>query len=255
MQTRMIKTLLIDDDLESKSTLEKIFQDACMDVELVGKCSSADEAIEQIQVLKPELILLDIEIPGKDGFEILKAFDDPTFKVIIISKNDQYAMTAIKFDVIDYVLKPFDPDELRKSLHKISREIELLGNGQSTLNSLFKNLENKPNKLVIPTNKGFHTIAFDSIESVAAQSGNYCLFKLRSKSYDIVTKPLTYLEAMMPRNRFFRIHRSVMINLLKIESFDSKKGIVTMESGDKFEVAVRRRRNFAIRAKQCISNR
>ena len=239
-----IRTLIIDDEPDSKIVLEIMLKETCANVEIVGTCASANEAIEEIQRLKPDLILLDIEMPRKDGFEVIKSFENPTFKVIIISGYEQYALKAIKLAAIDYVLKPFDISELESAIHKVEAALDLSDQRVKHLKSYLESSEKAQNKLIIPTLKGFHTIEFDNIVSIEAQAGNYALFQFMDQSHDLVTKPLSYFEEMLPAEQFFRIHRSYVVNLNKVSAYDSKKGIVLLQNGQELEVAVRRRGGF-----------
>lgn len=244
MQITPIRTILIDDEPDSKAVLEIMLNESCKNVEIIAKCSSANEAIEQIQLLKPDLILLDIEMPGKDGFAVLKAFENPKFKVVFITGYEQYALKAIKFSAIDYVLKPIDIAELKVSIMKVEESLKMEDNRIAHFNSVFENREKAVEKLIIPTLKGFHTIELDKIESIEAQSGNYCLFKLSDQKLDLVTKPLNYFEELLPKERFFRVHRSHIVNLGKVSSYNNKSGEIKMDNGDELEVAVRRRADF-----------
>lgn len=244
MALHKINTLIVIDKPECKAVLEIMLRKLGKHVDIIGICSSAEEAIEQIQLLKPDLILLDIDLTDKNGFAVLEAFGNSMFKAIIFSSNDHYAIKAIKFDVIDYILKPLDISELKNALEKAIRNLEYKIDRERGAYAINKGNEKNVDRIIIPTTRGFYSISLDNVESIEAQSGSYCFFKLIDKSRDIVTKPLSYFERIVPQNQFFRIHRSFMVNLKRVESFDRKEGKVKMKNGDEFEVAIRRRRNF-----------
>ncbi len=115
----MIKTILIDDEVHCLDTLNILLSDYCPDVEVVDKCLSAKKALETIEKLKPDLVFLDIEMPVMNGFELLEQFKQIPFSVIFTTSYDQYAIKAIRFSALDYLLKPIDPKELVAAVHKV----------------------------------------------------------------------------------------------------------------------------------------
>ncbi len=244
MQINKIKTIIVDDEPHSLEVLESLLNHTCKQVEIVGQCTSANEAIEQIQYHQPDLVILDIEMPEKDGFEVLKAFEKAAFKVIIVTGYEQYALKAIKFAAIDYVLKPIEINELTMAVEKVERSLNQKDARLIRLNSILDQDEKSIDKIIIPSLSGFRTIPLMNIVSIKSQSGNYCLFKLIDQKSNVVTKALNYFEEFLPFPMFFRIHRSYMINLDKVVSYESKTGKVVLENGNQMEVAVRRRPEF-----------
>src|SRR4030095_14631662 len=115
----MIKAIIIDDEVHCVDTLSILLSDYCPEVEIMEKCMSAKKGLEAIERLKPELVFLDIEMPVMNGFELLEQFKQIPFSVIFTTSYDQYAIKAIRFSALDYLLKPIDPKELIAAVHKV----------------------------------------------------------------------------------------------------------------------------------------
>ena len=118
----MIKAILIDDEVHCIDTLSILLSDYCPEVEVMEICSSAKKGLEAIEKLKPGLVFLDIEMPVMNGFELLQQFKEIPFSVIFTTSYDQYAIKAIRFSALDYLLKPIDPKELIAAVHKIQAQ-------------------------------------------------------------------------------------------------------------------------------------
>src|SRR3954462_6018098 len=115
----MIKAILIDDEVHCIDTLSMLLADYCPEVEIVEKCMSAKKGLEAIEKTKPDLVFLDIEMPVMNGFELLEQFKHIPFSVIFTTSYDQYAIKAIRFSALDYLLKPIDPKELVPAVDKL----------------------------------------------------------------------------------------------------------------------------------------
>lgn len=241
---KKIRAILIDDDSENNEVLELMLDRVCPQVEIIAKCVSANEAIEAIQMHQPDLIFLDIEMPVKDGFEVLRVFEKATFKVIVVTGHEQYALKAIKFAAIDYVLKPVVMDELASAVKKVEEIVYQNDIRLETFAEFIAQDQKKIEKIILPSTKGFKTIALSNIESIKSELGNYCLFKLADNSSTLVTKPLSYFEELLPSTHFFRIHRSHIVNLDKVTTFNRTSGKITLENGQSLEIAFRRRADF-----------
>src|ERR1700729_2821268 len=119
MPAIMIKTILVDDEVHCLDTLNILLNDYCPEIQVTGKCMSGKKALEAIERIKPELVILDIEMPSMTGFELLEQFVKIPFSVIFTTSYDQYAIKAIRFSALDYLLKPIDHKELVAAIHKV----------------------------------------------------------------------------------------------------------------------------------------
>ena len=115
----MIKAIIIDDEMHCRKTLGILLKEYCPDVQLLEQCDNGEAGIEAIKKGKPDLVFLDIEMPRMNGFEMLEQFSEIPFAVIFTTGYDQYAIKAIRFSALDYLLKPIDPKELVAAVHKV----------------------------------------------------------------------------------------------------------------------------------------
>src|SRR5205809_1656623 len=152
----MIKAIIIDDEVHCIDTLSILLHDYCPEVEVMENCMSAKKGLEAIERLQPELVFLDIEMPIMNGFELLEQFKEIPFSVIFTTSYDQYAIKAIRFSALDYLLKPIDPKELVSAVHKV----QLHKNPPSTeqfrmLMDQIQHRETGFTKIAVPTSDGF----------------------------------------------------------------------------------------------------
>ncbi|HET6559398.1 MAG TPA: response regulator, partial [Prolixibacteraceae bacterium] len=118
-----IKCIIIDDEQKSRNNLRDLIHEYCQQAEVVGEAASATEALKLIKQQAPDLLFLDIEMPGGSGFDLLKSINNQNFEVIFVTAFDQYGIQAVKFCAIDYILKPIDIFELSKAVEKAQSQI------------------------------------------------------------------------------------------------------------------------------------
>lgn len=210
----MLKSIIIEDVEAAREKLQMLIKNYCSNsIELVALCKNAEEGIEQIQKHKPELIFLDIEMPGLTGFEMLRQIGKINFDVIFTTAHDHYAIKAIKFSALDYLLKPIDLEQLKEAITK-ALEKRNMKYSESRYENFVGNLEskNKLSSLSIPTGDGFMMIKTEDI--VWCEAINYyCVFHLKNKSEIIATRTLKEIEELLTGSGFVRIHNSHMINI------------------------------------------
>jgi two-component system LytT family response regulator len=207
----MERAIIIEDEINIRKGLIALLEDHCPSVQIVGEAATVEEAIEEINKSRPDLIFLDIHLPDGTGFDVLKAISPSTIKVIFITAFSEYALKAIKYSAIDYILKPVIPDELIEAVEKATELIEhdqhffelnlqQTGNGNS-----------KPSKLVIKTKT--EVFYFDIDDIVYCQSDiNYTIFNFKNHKPIIVAKTLKYYEDILKEHNFGRIHQSYLVN-------------------------------------------
>lgn len=246
-----ISAIIIDDEQDSVDVIRLMLEMHCPHVKVVATANSADEGMRLIEANRAELVFLDIEMPGKNGIELLGSMQHCSFHTIIISAYERYAIQAIKYSAIDYLLKPLNGEELIAAVAKVSPEKLASDPRLKYLSQLLSTSEeSRPEELVIPSANGFEKMTFSDIEYLETKSGNYCLVHKSDGTKNLVTKALTYFEEILPEERFFRIHRSFLVNIKKVSSFDSKRGIARLMNGSELEVATRRRSGFRARLLQ-----
>ena len=243
-----IRTIIIDDEEGARESLHNILNRYFDDVEVVAKAPNIDEGEAQIQLHSPDLVFLDIEMPFGNAFDLLERFEDFDFDIIFITAYDQYAIQAIKFSALDYLLKPIDPDDLKAALDRYrARREQKHANGGEAYNALLQNLGNEkkvPTRVGIPESDGVRFVAIDDIVRCESD-GNYTIIFLKDKSKILSSKTLGDYETLFQPNDFFRIHRSHLVNMPHIKKYvKGEGGYVIMSDESEVEVARRKKNDF-----------
>ncbi|HZI54603.1 MAG TPA: LytTR family DNA-binding domain-containing protein [Chitinophagaceae bacterium] len=234
----MIKALIIDDEIHCRKTLSMLLKDYCPDVQVMGQCSDGESGLDSIQKFKPDLIFLDIEMPNMNGFEMLEKLPEINFEIIFTTSYDQYAIKAIRFSALDYLLKPVDREELQRAVQKATQRLHHPLPQQ--LEILLQKLHQPASsiqKIALPTMEGLQMIAVNSIISCASDS-NYTVFFLKNKQKLIVSRPLKEIEEMLEEYSFLRVHNSYLVSLNEIEKYvKGEGGYLVMTDGSAIDVS------------------
>lgn len=245
-----LRAIIVDDELRGLKAIEKLLQLNCPDVEVVASCMSAAEAELSITELRPELVFLDIAMPGKSGLEMLKDLKDNTAEVIFITAHNNYMIQAFHFSAIDYLLKPIEDDLLVNAVKRASLRIKDKLSHQRLETLLYNIHQNgSPNKmkLCIPSIDGIQVVNIKDIIACEAKS-NYTNLYFESDTTFCSSKPIHVYEDLLENNGFVRIHRSFLVNLAHIKEYRrGEGGFVILSNG--FEVEVSRRRKDLLLAK------
>lgn len=229
----MNKAIIIDDEIHCQETLAMLLKEYCPDVQVLQQCRSAKIGMEAIAKLKPDMVFLDIEMPGMNGFEMLEQFDDIPFAVIFTTSYDQYAIRAIRFSALDYLLKPVDPKELTGAVKKVQEQRHLPMAEQFQM--LLKKVQYKGsqfNKIAVPTYEGFELVPADDVIHIEA-SDNYTHLFLKNKTKIIACRTLKEIEEQLQDFPFFiRVHHSNMVNLNEVKKYiRGEGGYLVMSDG------------------------
>lgn len=220
----MIRSVIVDDEEKSRKLLRNLIKDYCDQVEVVDMADSMDSAIQVIKKNKPDLLFLDIEMPDGNGFDLLENIGGLQPEVIFTTAYDQYAIQAIHFSVMDYLLKPINIDELKAAVKKVEKKINEQVEKQSINQSLKVLLENhkaqtSDRKIGLPTQNGINFVPIKDIIMCKAE-GNYSIIYLIGRQHqEIVSKTLKEFEDMLKDFNFFRVHRSYLVNLNHIKEY------------------------------------
>jgi len=242
----MIRTIIVDDEIDSIRVLTRLLEDYCSGVGIVGTASGVETALPLIRSTKPDLLLLDIEMAHGNAFDLLNQLLPFSFKVIFVTAFDDYAIRAFKYSAVDYLLKPVDLDDLRDAINRV----ESIPNQDTVLQQMQTLLENvgtahiPQKKMAIPTITGLTFISLQDIVRFEARGSYTCIY-LDGEEPVIATRTISEYEDLLPSSVFFRIHNSHIINLTRIAKYHKGRGgTVEMEDGTMIEVASRRRDEF-----------
>lgn len=237
-----IRALIVDDEANSRLTLNNMLLNFCKGVEVIGLAASVQEAHQMANTHQPDVVFLDIEMPKENGFQLLKYYDEVPFEVIFTTAYDQYAVKAFRFSAVDYLLKPIDLEELRDAIEKITKK----GNTQRKqhFETLQHNVNNKIQKIALPTLEGFIFIDVDDILYCEA-SNNYTVFHSQKNGKIIVSKTLKEYDELLSSYNFYRVNRSFLINLAYIKEYKkARTPIIMMKNGASIALSATRRRDF-----------
>jgi two-component system, LytTR family, response regulator len=242
----MLRAVLIDDEENSLSALKQKLLQNCPDVDIVGSSTHPETAIEQINRLKPDIVFLDIEMPGINGFNLLQQVGFKNFEPVFVTAYDHYAVKAIRFSALDYLVKPVDIEELKSAVERARQKKDQYSTNDR-LELLLDHLSN-PRKdfkhIVIPSQESLRFIKVEEIVYLEANVNYTHIYMIDSNKY-VVTRTIKEFEDLLPPNTFIRIHNSYIINKDYLEKYiRGEGGHVLMRNGIKLDVSKRKKAEF-----------
>lgn len=242
----VLKTIIVDDESGCREVLNNLLSKFCPNVEIVSKAASASAAYEAILQHKPDLVFLDIEMPQGNSFDLLERFSEIDFDIIFTTAYDHYAIKAIKFSAIDYLLKPVDPDDLKQAVGRLLNKKENQQLLQDKFKTLLDNIKpgNKPKKVAIADGEG---LIFVNIKEIIRcdSDGNYTYIILENGKKMMASRTLGEYEEMFAGENFFRVHRSHLINMDHIKKYiKGEGGYVILSDNSQAEVSRRKKIEF-----------
>lgn len=238
-----MRAILVDDEKNNRENLLWMLSRYCPSVDIISSCASVLDARQAIMKLQPELLFLDIQMADGSGFSLLESLQEPTFEVIFVTAYDNYAIQAIKFSALDYLLKPLDPLELIKSVEKAEAIIHRKQNNVRMAN-LLKNehCSDKHKKIALSVADKIEFIEIFSIMRCEAED-NYTTLYLKSGEKIIASRTLKEFDELLTPYNFLRVHQSHLINLDEVKSFvKADGGYIRMKDGSSVSIS-RQRRN------------
>jgi two-component system LytT family response regulator len=238
----MITALIVDDESKNRESLRKLLHEYCPSVNVIGEAGSVDAALLFLKKATPQLVFLDVEMPNGTGFDLLRQIEHIDFKIIFVTAHAHYAIKAIRFSAVDYLLKPVDTDDLMEAVKKASEENST--NRQAQYKGLLDNLNQTQNqKLAIPIKDGFAFLAPEEIIRLQAD-GTYTHIFTKGEKYT-GTKNIKEYELLLAENNFFRSHHSHLINLKHVKKFSRVDGyFVQMSDSSTAEISRRKKEEF-----------
>ena len=240
----MIRTVIINAEIDTNPLLLEIIQEYAPSINLVGIARNIEDGIQYIEDHKPDLIFLDLEMDGSAPFQMLDSFKNPSFKIIFTTEDEKYALKAFKYGAIDYILKPFVPQDILSSIDRVKRTQfnEAIYNRLDYL--IRQNHIGQNYKITIPTSEGINVLSISDILRIEADR-SYCFIYLTDGDRILVSKPLKEIENMLPSDVFFRIHSTYLINLDYVKRYSKEDGgNVILNDGSHIPIARRRKKEF-----------
>ncbi len=220
-----LKAILIDDEKNSLESLAFELREYCPEVEIVAACQDPKVGLREIRKLHPDVVFLDIEMPGMNGFELLQSLPELRFHVIFVTAYDQFAIKAFDFNATDYLLKPVRKSKLIQAVQKaVDRQQPMME--RSDLDALIQNIRIQSHSglehIALPTGEGFTMVHINDISHLQAES-NYTWVYLPKRKY-LVTKTLKDMEEMLAFPQYFRPHKSFVVNLNHVDRYIRGQG-------------------------------
>lgn len=207
-----IKAIIVDDERLARVNLRKLLE-VHPEIEIAGEAGSCTAALDLINLHKPQLIFLDIQLGGETGFDLLELIDN-SIKIVFVTAYDEYAMRAFEVNAIDYLLKPVNPERLKLSVERVMKKED---KGESSA----KNYEYSDSIYVRMNNYASRFIKISSI-SFIEPVGNYSRIVTNEGKHCVVLKTLKQWKEELPDNNFVRIHRSSIVNIDHIDRIEKK---------------------------------
>ena len=239
----MIKVLLIDDEEKARNILQYFLTTLVPEITEIRQADSVNNALAVLKDYTPDMVFLDIEMPNKNGFDFLLEIEKPSFDVIFTTAYNQYAIQAIRFSALDYLLKPVDPDELKNAIQRYLEKKESAEQKEQLFNNLVQNIEQKDIrdfKIAVPSSDGVHFFVVEDILRLEADS-SYTNIHLVNQRPFLASKTLKHFEEMLEDFHFIRTHKSHLVNSKHITRISNDKEFVLLTDGSKVEVARRRK--------------
>lgn len=242
----MIEVFLVDDEQKALDTLSNVLNTFFDSIEVCGTATNVDDAFRGIIKKRPQLVFLDVEMGSESGFQLLEKFDRIDFQVAFVTAHAEYALKAIKFSALDYIIKPAGVSELKELLNKVE-EHRQAGYEDKRVENMFGNLTTKEkmeHKITVPMPEGFEFIRVRDIMHIKADSG-YSHITLGDNKAITSSKSLKFFENLLDSYGFYRIHYSTVVNFRFIKNYrKTAGGLVTMENGEEFSIARSRKEEF-----------
>ncbi|HTL82367.1 MAG TPA: LytTR family DNA-binding domain-containing protein [Bacteroidia bacterium] len=243
----MIRAILVDDEPKSREVLKTLLGRFCPQVEVLGMAANVEEGKQLIKTIDPQIIFLDVEMPGGNGFKLLDDLEQRSSEVIFVTSYGHYAIPALRYSAIDYLLKPVEVDELVNAVNRAEEKINSGNSGRETYKLLNANLQQPPSlqKLAI---HGVNEIKFAPLKDIIRMQGdnNYTfIFTSNGEKFHSSRTLKDYEDMLASQRNFIRIHKAHLVNAEHVYSFiKTEGGYVVMSDGSRVEVSRRKKQEL-----------
>lgn len=239
-----IKAVIIDDEQNNLDNLQFLVNTYCPEVTVLGTALNVGKGLSLIAETKPDLLFLDIQMPGKSGFDLLKALPGRDMEVVFVTAYDHYGIQAIKFSAIDYLLKPVDVSELKAAVGKVVSRLESKKHNnqlENLLDIIGKRVDKSDHRIALPSQRETRLVAVSNIVRCES-SNNYSSFFLTNGDEVLVSKPIYEYEELLEDYGFIRCHQSHLVNTWHVLSLLKEDGgYLLLVGGKKIPIARQRK--------------
>ena len=245
-----LRVILVDDEALARMRLRRLLEDA-PEVEIVAECSGGNAALESLRSLRPHLVFLDVQMPDRDGFEVLEMLAPEDLPIVVfVTAYDEYALRAFDVHAVDYLLKPFDDERFAVALSRARARLQRMDDERDNLRSLLARVRGgganpspaDASRLVVRSAGRVALLEVEKIDWIEAR-GSYVRLHLANDTH-LVRESLSAMSSRLPEDQFLRIHRSFVVNLRQIRELERGHGDtcrVVLEGGTRLEVSRRHR--------------
>ncbi|WP_026998994.1 LytR/AlgR family response regulator transcription factor [Eisenibacter elegans] len=241
--TNTLKALIVDDEAKARNILAQLLQEYCPQVTVVESCVDVPTAVKAIYKHSPDVVFLDVEMPGYDGFQLLDFFEEVNFQVIFTTAYQEHALRAFQVSAVDYLLKPIQIELLCKAVEKLhtsprqsAEQLQLLREAATPQQPL--------ERIALPVAEGLLFVDVQDIIYLMAE-GAYTKIILQDRAPLLISRNVKSFEEMLPTTVFFRAHRSYLINLRRIKQYVRQDGgYIVMDNGDSVSLSREKKEEF-----------
>jgi two-component system LytT family response regulator len=244
-----IRAIVVDDEQWARTVLTRLLEQNCPTVEVIAKCVDVVSAVEQIKLLEPDVVFLDVNMPDYAGYEIINFFTEINFSLIFVTAFDQYAIKAFELNAVDYLVKPIDRKKLVLAVGKLTAKLEK-ENHLESYQELLKTIKNQGGKkIILPELGNRRIVELSSILAFQADD-TYCKIYLKEEKVITVSKTLKHFGEILEGNpSFFRSHRSWIVNLEHIQKFNKTDSTIIIHNNLKAAISRKKFEAFELALK------
>lgn len=241
--------VIIDDEKHCRDVLQMLLTRYCPEVTIDALCADAEEGLKAIEKLQPQLVFLDVEMPGLNGFEMLESCTRRGFAVVFTTAYDQYAIKAIRHSALDFLLKPIDKEELVQSVQKaLTQQAPATGAKVDALLQFLHQHVTPNERLALPTEDGLRMMPIKDITYCESAGGYTKVFLAQQGLPTLICRSLKEVEEALKEKGFFRVHNSYLINLSFMHKYiKGDGGEIIMSDGKNIPVSRNRKQDFLMR--------
>ncbi len=243
-----MRTIIVDDEKLSRSVLKLLLEKHCPAVNIVAICADGISALEAIEKYQPDLLFLDVEMPGLNGFEVLRACKDASFSIIVTTSYDHYALDAIRHNALDYLLKPIIREDLVEAVEKAmlrKRQKEQSGDKTDSLMEFLHQHLYPGERLALPSPEGLRMLLVKDILYCVADGESTIIHLVNTAAKPSVCRSLKEVEGLLKNKGFFRVHHSYLVNLNYMDRYiKGDGGDIIMSDGSCIPVSRQRKQEF-----------